>query len=141
MSSTSYDDDAPLHETKRCSKCGEEKARSEFHNHATNPDGLQYECKACKMERNRRRKSRACLSCPLRRAPSREATGSDEAVLLAAEMWDRARAGLKGSSAPGTGPRPRVVDRAFAEMVERSMNLVEAVGARRRALEERKGHG
>ena len=37
---------------KKCSKCGEEKAFSEFHKKRRNPDGLQSCCKPCKRKEN-----------------------------------------------------------------------------------------
>lgn len=33
---------------KRCTKCGEEKGSTEFYQDRTRPDGLSYNCKACK---------------------------------------------------------------------------------------------
>ena len=35
---------------KKCGKCGETKARSEFHKHPTKKDGLQSMCKECRKE-------------------------------------------------------------------------------------------
>jgi len=32
---------------KRCSKCKQEKPKTEFHNHVRAKDGLQYHCKTC----------------------------------------------------------------------------------------------
>lgn len=34
-------------ETKRCTKCGEEKPLSEFHKRSRSKDGLQGKCKSC----------------------------------------------------------------------------------------------
>jgi len=39
--------------TKRCSKCGETKDVSEFHNNKKNRDGYEYSCKKCKIEYKR----------------------------------------------------------------------------------------
>ena len=36
-------------ETKKCSKCGEVKDRSEFHKHKPSKDGLKPRCKACRL--------------------------------------------------------------------------------------------
>ena len=35
-------------QTKKCNKCGEVKAKSEFGKKRRNPDGLQYKCKSCR---------------------------------------------------------------------------------------------
>lgn len=37
-------------ETKKCSKCGRELPRSEFHKHPRTKDGLQHYCKECTKE-------------------------------------------------------------------------------------------
>ena len=41
-------------ETKRCTKCGEEKPLTEFHKSRKSHDGLGYWCKSCKKEPRRR---------------------------------------------------------------------------------------
>lgn len=38
---------------KRCSRCQEEKARTEFGKSSASPDGLRFECKDCKREYDR----------------------------------------------------------------------------------------
>lgn len=38
---------------KRCTKCGEFKPREAFNRRAASSDGLQYECKACRLDYNR----------------------------------------------------------------------------------------
>ncbi|GAH40943.1 unnamed protein product, partial [marine sediment metagenome] len=37
-------------QTKRCTKCGEEKPLTEFHKNKYNKDGLTYSCKACRQK-------------------------------------------------------------------------------------------
>jgi len=39
-----------LEQTKKCSRCGEVKARSEFHKRKTSRDGLRCDCKECVKE-------------------------------------------------------------------------------------------
>ena len=43
-------------ETKRCTKCGEVKALSEFHKSKNQKDGLDVWCKTCKRAANKRRR-------------------------------------------------------------------------------------
>lgn len=43
-----------MNDTKRCSKCGEEKPLSDFHRHKTGRDGLRSECKTCESARHKR---------------------------------------------------------------------------------------
>jgi len=38
---------------KRCNKCNKLKSLQEFHKHSTAKDGLRYECKNCRKERDR----------------------------------------------------------------------------------------
>ena len=45
---------------KRCSKCGEIKEESEFHNSKINKDGLQWQCKECEREYYNRNKDKIC---------------------------------------------------------------------------------
>jgi hypothetical protein len=49
-------------ETKKCSKCGRELPRSEFHSHSSTKDGLQSQCKECAREAARiANRKRRCI--------------------------------------------------------------------------------
>lgn len=61
--------------TKKCAKCGRELPLSEFQKNARNPDGLQRECKECRMvymreynERKRASKGQQ-ITPPIQRNP------------------------------------------------------------------------
>ena len=93
--------------TKRCARCGESKAFSEFHRLSRAADGLQPRCKACirEYQRANRDKVNASKRAGERRTERARETGlNSDANIVAACRFCNASKGANPPVAPSGQP-------------------------------------